>query len=418
MDNWLVKATELDKADKLSGFREKFHIPFQKDGNPFIYLCGNSLGLQPKATEAFVRQELLDWAALGVEGHFHAKNPWMPYHEFLTETTAEIVGALPHEVVNMNSLTVNLHLMMVSFYRPAGKKNKIVMESGAFPSDIYAIKSQLNYHGIDPSAGLIEWKPRDGERLHRMEDLREIIKSNAGEIALILIGGVNYLTGQVFDMAEITQLGHANDITVGFDLAHGAGNLHLKLHESGCDFAVWCSYKYLNSGPGSLAGCFVHERHADNRSLPRFAGWWGHDKETRFRMGPDFQPIYGAEGWQMSNPPILPMAAMRASFEIFVEAGMENLRHKSVALTGFLLDMLEEIDSDKIEVISPKLAQDRGAQVSISVKNADKGIFQKLIDNGVIADWREPDIIRIAPAPLYNTFEDAFNFVRVLNKII
>lgn len=415
-DTSLAYALELDQQDELSRFRESFHIPKHTDGTNSIYFCGNSLGLQPKATKDQLNQELEDWANLGVEGHFHAKNPWMPYHEFLTKNMATIVGAHPHEVVIMNTLTTNLHLMMVSFYRPTPKRFKIIIEADAFPSDRYAVASQASFHGYDPNLAIIEWKPRKGEHTPHLEDLKDLLDTNKDEIALVMVGAVNYYTGQFFNLKEITQLGHQHGALVGFDCAHGAGNVDLRLHDSGADFAVWCTYKYLNSGPGSLGGCFVHERHAQNNELPRFTGWWGHNKETRFKMRDDFEPIYGAEGWQLSNPPILSMAAVKASLELFNEAGFHNLRNKSIQLTNYLEFLLTQINSDRISIITPTQSNQRGCQLSLAVKNADKSLFESISARGVIADWREPDVIRIAPVPLYNNYEDCWKFVNILKE--
>jgi kynureninase len=409
-------ALEIDKKDSLSRFRESFHIPKHKDGTDSIYLCGNSLGLQPRQTKAFLNQELEDWANLGVEGHFHAANPWMPYHEALTETTARVVGAKPHEVVIMNTLTTNLHLMMVSFYQPKGKRIKIIIEADAFPSDRYAVASQVQFHGYDDKENIIEWSPRDGEHTPRIEDLEALLKEQGDTIALIMVGAVNYYTGQFFDLEKITQLGHNAGALVGFDCAHGAGNVDLQLHDSGADFAVWCTYKYMNSGPGSLGGCFVHERHASNSTLPRFTGWWGHNKDTRFKMRDDFEPMPGAEGWQLSNPPILSMVAIRASLDLFAQAGFENLREKSIKMTNYLEFLLQELDEDRISIITPTDSKDRGCQLSLAVKNADKSLFDAITAKGVIADWREPDVIRVAPVPLYNSFQDCWRFVEVLKS--
>lgn len=409
-------ARSLDKEDPLRGFRDRFHIPMQADGSPYVYLCGNSLGLQPKSTKDALIQELTDWGNLGVEGHFHAKNPWMPYHEFLTHAMAKVVGAKPMEVVVMNTLSVNLHLMMVSFYRPEGKRNKILIEYDAFPSDKYAVESQLKYHGIDPKEGMLELRARDGEELIRMEDIEKVIEEQGDEIALIMIGNTNYYTGQFFDMKAITKLGHAKGCKVGFDCAHGAGNVKLNLHDSGADFAVWCTYKYMNSGPGSLGGCFVHERHAHDKDLPRFAGWWGHNKDTRFKMRDGFDPIPGVESWQLSNPPILSMAAIKASLELFEEVGMDRLRTKADHLTGYLEYLVDEIADDRIKIITPRDPKHRGSQLSIQVRDADKGLFDKITEAGVIADWREPDVIRIAPTALYNSYEDVFRFSELLKE--
>jgi kynureninase len=409
-------AKEMDAADPLKKYREQFHFPKKSNGERLLYFCGNSLGLQPKTVRAYVEQELSDWEKLGVEGHFHAKNPWMPYHEFLTEKMARVVGAKPIEVVVMNTLTLNLHLMMVSFYRPTAKKYKIVIEGGAFPSDQYAVKSQLHYHGIAAADGLIELRPRVGEDTLRTEDMEALIEKEADKIALIILGGVNYYTGQLYDMKCITEMGHKKNIIVGFDLAHAAGNVNLQLHDWDVDFAVWCGYKYLNSGPGGIAGCFVNERHASNTDLPRFAGWWGHDKQTRFLMGPDFTPIKGAEGWQLSNAPVLAMASLRASLAIFDEAGMNAITAKSRLLTGYLEYLLQEIKNNNISLITPTDPTQRGAQLSIRIKNSDKSLFNKLIESGVVCDWREPDVIRLGPAPLYNSFQDVFQFVQLLKK--
>jgi kynureninase len=375
-------------------------------------MCGNSLGLQPKRTKEFLNQELEDWATFGVEGHFHAKNPWMPYHEFLAESYAKIVGAKPTEVVAMNTLTVNLHLMMVSFYQPTEKRHKIIIEGDAFPSDIYAVESQIKHHGFSPETSLIKLRPRDGEFAIRTDDIQTIIDREGDEISLIMLGGVNYYTGQVFDFESITKLGQAKGINIGFDLAHAAGNIKLELHKWGVDFAVWCSYKYLNSGPGSVAAAFVHEKHHAT-NLDRFAGWWGHNKEDRFKMPDSFNPIQSAEGWQLSNPPILSLAAIRASLSIFDEVGMDKLVAKSKELTNYLLYLFNTIDTDRIEIITP---EERGCQLSIRVQNGNKTLFDSITEKGVVADWREPDVIRVAPIPLYNSFQDVFNFYNILKE--
>jgi kynureninase len=409
-------AQEMDQDDPMGKYRNEFHLPIQKNGEPYVYLCGNSLGLQPKSTREAIEQELKDWENYGVEGHLHAKNPWMPYHEFLTNAMAKVVGAKPIEVVVMNTLSVNLHLMMVSFYRPTKTRNKILIEFDAFPSDKYAVESQIKFHGLDPKECLIELKARDGEELIRKEDIEKVIEEQGDDIALIMIGNTNYYTGQFFDMKRITELGHAKGCKVGFDCAHGAGNVELNLHDSGADFAVWCSYKYINSGPGSLGGCFVHERHANDKSLPRFAGWWGHNKETRFGMRDGFDPIPGVESWQLSNPPILSMAAILASLKIFEEAGISNLRKKAIQLTGYLEYLVDELKDDRIKIITPRNPLERGSQLSIQVKSADKGLFDKITQKGVIADWREPDVIRVAPIALYNSYEDVFRFVEILKS--
>ena len=415
--NSLQYAQQQDLNDPLNVFKEKFLHPTNSQGERLIYLCGNSLGLQPKLTSTFIQQELDDWARLGVEGHTDAKNPWLPYHEFLTNSMAKIVGAKPNEVVIMNSLTANLHFMMVSFYQPTKTKYKIVIESDAFPSDKYAVESQLKFHGFNPKEGLVLWKPRKGEELCRYEDLEKIMQEQGEEIALLMIGTTNYYSGQSFPIKKITQLGHQYGCKVGFDLAHGVGNIQPNLHENGPDFAVWCTYKYLNSGPGSLGGCFVHERHANHKDLNRFTGWWGHNKETRFNMRHDFDALPGAEGWQLSNPAILSMAAIRASLTIFEEAGFKNIIKKSKKLTGFLEFLLQELGDTTIEIITPSNPEERGCQLSIQVKNADKTLHTKLSKAGVISDWREPDVIRVAPVPLYNSFEDIFHFVERFKKL-
>jgi len=404
-------AIAIDERDPLWQFRQRFFFP-KVAGDDCIYLCGHSLGLQPKTAAAYVEQELEAWAQLGVEAHFRAKNPWMPYHRLLTEQTAELVGAQPLEVVVMNSLTVNLHLMMVSFYRPIATRHKIVVESGAFPSDQYAVKSQIRFHGFDPATSLIELTPRPGESCLRDEDIQSLIEREGDSIALILLGGVNYATGQAFDMASVTRWGHAQGCMVGFDLAHAAGNLLLKLHEWDPDFAVWCSYKYLNGGPGCIGGCFVHERHADSRNLPRLAGWWGHDEKSRFEMGPNFQPMSGADGWQLSNPSILSLTALRASMDIFHEVGIERLRAKSVSLTSYLEFLLNQSDSKKFSIITPQEIERRGAQLSIRIPEQGRVLSDGLAREGIFGDWREPDTFRVAPVPLYNSYKDVFRFAQ------
>jgi len=405
-------AVAMDARDSLARFRERFFIPKTKSGDDCVYLCGHSLGLQPRTVGSYLEQELRDWAELGVEGHFHAKNPWMPYHRLLAEQTATLVGAQPAEVVVMNSLTVNLHLMMASFYRPTKGRHKILVERGAFPSDQYAVKSQIRFHGFDPTSALIELTPRDGEVCMRDGDIKSLIERQGDSIALILLGGVNYATGQAFDIAGITKAGRRKGCIVGFDLAHAAGNVPLELHDWGPDFAVWCSYKYLNGGPGCVAGCFVHERHARAWELPRFAGWWGHDEKIRFEMGPEFHPMEGAEGWQLSNPPILALAALRASMEIFSEAGMDRLRAKSVALTGYMEFQLGQHASPKFSIITPSEQERRGAQLSIRLPSEGRKLCERLTAVGVIGDWREPDTFRVAAIPLYNSYQDVYRFVQ------
>lgn len=407
-----------DELDQLSSYRDKFHIPKDKNGNELIYLCGNSLGLQPKTTKSYLEQELLDWANLGVAGHTRAKNPWLNYHELLTPKMAKLVGAKPIEVIVMNTLTANLHFMMVSFYKPTGSRYKILIEGDAFPSDKYAVESQLRHHGFNDKDGLIIWSSREGEELARFEDLEAILKASGNEIALIMLGGVNYYTGQYFNLKKITELGHKYGCMVGFDCAHGAGNVSLELHQSGADFAIWCTYKYLNSGPGSLAGCFVHERHAFNKELNRFTGWWSHNKQTRFNMRDEFDVLPGAEGWQMSNPPILSMAAIKASLDMFDEVGLQKLINKSKKLTGYLEFLINELKDQRIKIITPKNPNERGCQLSIQVKNSDRSLHDKLTKYGVICDWREPDVIRVAPVPLYNSYQDVYHMVEKLKNIL
>ena len=411
-------ARSLDQKDVLRSYRNAFYIPRDVSGNEWLYFTGNSLGLQPKTTKAAIEQELNDWANLGVEGHLDAKNPWMPYHEFLTESMAKIVGAKPIEVVVMNTLTANLHFLMASFYSPTEKRHKILIESDAFPSDRYAVQSQLEFHGYDPEACLIEWTPRAGETLLHLQDLETILDEKGEEIALILIGGVNYYTGQSFDLKKIAEMGHAKDCKVGIDLAHGAGNIQPDLHNSGVDFAAWCTYKYLNAGPGSLGGVFVHERYAHDNTLKRFAGWWSQNKDTRFDMRKPLDLIPGAEGWQLSNPPILSMAAIKASLELFNEVGMDALRQKSIQLTAYLEYLINNLDHPDVEIISPKDPAQRGCQLSIRVKNTDQTLHKRLTENHVITDWREPGVIRCAPVPFYNSFEDVFGMVAILKTLL
>jgi kynureninase len=403
-------ASELTAGDPLGSYRERFHIPKTRDGGDSVYLCGHSLGLQPKTTREYIEQEMEDWERLGVEGHFRAQNPWMPYHELLTASTANLVGAQPSEVVVMNSLTVNLHLLMATFYRPTRDRHKIMIEANAFPSDRYAVASQIRFHDYDPNNSLIEMHPRAGETNIRTEDIETRIEKEGAEIALVLFSGVHYYSGQAFDCERITAAGHARGCVVGFDMAHAAGNLALRLHDWNIDFAVWCSYKYLNAGPGAIGGCFVHERHGQNSSLPRLAGWWGHDQGSRFAMGPTFQAIGGAEGWQLSNPSILSLAALRSSMHIFEKAGIERLRAKSEKLTGYLEFLLNQGRPGYFQIITPSDPAARGAQLSIRLKTAGRSVWGRLADAGIVCDWREPDIIRVAPVPLYNSFLDAHVF--------
>jgi kynureninase len=405
-------AIAMDERDPLRNYRERFLLPKAADGGDCLYLCGHSLGLQPATTSVYIEQELKDWAQLGVEGHFRATNPWLPYHRLLTEQTAALVGAKPIEVVVMNSLTVNLHLMMVSFYRPTASKHKIVVERGAFPSDQYAVKSQIRFHGFDPASSLIELAPLPGEDCLRDEQISSLIEGSGDEIALIMLGGVNYATGQAFDMEGIALAGRARGCAVGFDLAHAAGNLPLRLHDWGPDFAVWCSYKYLNGGPGCVAGCFVHERHARSLEIPRFAGWWGHDEHSRFEVGQNFRPISGAEGWQLSNPSIISLAALRASMNIFQEAGIERLRAKSVTLTSYLEFLLNQKMGSSFSIITPQESGRRGAQLSIRIPTNGRALCERLTNEGIFGDWREPDTFRVAPVPLYNSYDDVFRFAQ------
>lgn len=424
MENYSMSAefaASKDKADELARYRQEFHFPSFM-GKECVYFTGNSLGLQPKQTKDYIQQELDDWAKFGVEGHFLAKNPWFSYHEILTSKMAKIVGGKDREVVVTHSLTTNLHLLMVSFYRPEGGRYKILCEEKAFPSDQYALESQVKFHGYDPKDALVEVGPRDGEHTIRHEDIIKAIEEHGDEIALVMIGGVNYYTGQVFDMKSITDAGHKAGAAVGFDLAHGAGNIKLHLHDWNVDFAAWCTYKYLNSGPGGASGFFVHERHEFEPELPRFAGWWGYDKETRFNMEPGFVPMNGAEGWQLSNAPVISMAALNASLDLFDEVGMDKLRAKSDDLTSYLEFCINEVslrnDDCDFEIITPKNLDERGAQLSILCHGQGKSLFEKLTEEGVIADWREPNVIRIAPTPLYNSYMDVYNFAKLLEKAI
>lgn len=418
MKNTLEFAKQADHNDKLKSYRQKFLFP-QHAGREVVYFTGNSLGLQPKTTQQYIQQELDDWAKYGVEGHFQAKNAWLPYHEFLTEKMAKIVGALPEETVMMNQLTVNLHLLMVSFYRPTKQRYKILCEAKAFPSDQYALQSQIKFHGYTIEDALVEVAPREGEYTIREEDIFSAIEKNKDSLALVMIGGVNYFTGQVFDMKAITEAGHKAGAIVGFDLAHGAGNIKLELHNWNVDFACWCSYKYLNSGPGSVAGAFVHQKHLSNTDLPLFAGWWGHDKQTRFLMDSKFVPMKTAERWQLSNAPVFSMAACRASLDMFDEVGMDALIEKAKQLAAYLEFVVEDINKQKnncLEIITPK--QNRGCQISIVAHGHGKALFNKLMENGVIPDWREPNVIRCAPVPLYNSFEDIYRFGEILKALI
>jgi kynureninase len=410
-------ALQLDSDDSLRRFREKFYLPLGNDGKQVIYFAGNSLGLMPKSAEAIVEEELNNWAKLGVDAHHGTGTPWYTYHEALRQPTARLVGAEPLEVICMNSLTVNLHLMMATFYRPTKSRFKILIEEPAFPSDTYAIKTQIAHHGLDPRDALILARPRKNEFTIRTEDIGSLLEKHADQLAVVILAGVNFFTGQLFDVERITAAARAHGIVVGFDLAHAIGNVPLSLHEWNVDFAVWCSYKYLNAGPGAVAGVFVHERHATNTKLPRLAGWFGNDPNTRFRLHlePEFIPVASADGWQISNPPIFAMAPLRASLAIFDEAGgMELLRAKSVRLTGYLEFLLTKIGSKKFTVITPRNPDARGCQLSILAHEHPKELFSELQAANVKCDFREPNVIRVAPTPLYNTFHEVWRFARTL----
>lgn len=411
-------AGRLDDEDALAGFRDRFAIPKTAEGGDQVYLCGNSLGLMPLAAEDAVLEVLRDWQCRAVAGHFKSNHPWMPYHEFLREPLARLVGARPSEVVAMNSLTVNLHLMMVSFFRPTARRHRIVIEKGAFPSDRYAVVSQLRYHGLDPETSLVELAPEDGSSVFADGEVEAWLRDNGDDVALVLWPGVQYYSGEAFDIASITRAALDTGAIIGFDLAHTAGNMELDLHDSGCDFAVWCSYKYMNGGPGAVAGCFVHDRH-EGTNLPRFAGWWGHDPDTRFRMGPEFAPAPGADAWQLSNPPILAMAPVRASLEVFDEAGMAALRAKSRRLTAYLQFLLSKRLPESVEILTPGDAARRGSQLSLRLRHGEgREVHRRLDASGVVGDWREPDVIRVAPVPLYNRFADVHAFVDRLEQCI
>ncbi len=415
-----TNAALLDARDPLAEFRSRFHVPPHGDGDS-VYLCGNSLGLQPKSAASYVDEELDAWRRFGVEGHFRGKRPWKDYHEHFTAAMAALTGARAHEVVCMNGLTVNLHLLMVSFFRPSETRYRLLMERSAFPSDRYAVVSQLRFHGLDPADALIEVSRREGETHLRDEDIAAAIRNAGDSLALVLLPGVQYLSGEALDIAKLTAEAHAAGALAGWDLAHAIGNLPLALHDAGADFAAWCSYKYLNGGPGAVAGAFVHERHANDTSLPRFAGWWGHDKAARFQMAPDFVPIPGSEGWQLSNPPVLGMAALLASLEVFMDAGMARLRDKSLALTGLLEQRLDESLSGHVEILTPRDPARRGCQLSLRLRDgADAGrdVHARLGKAGIVCDWREPDVIRVAPVPLYNRFADVERFVAALGDAL
>lgn len=414
-DTTLEYAQTQDQMDTLFPFRERFLFP-QHNGEDVRYFCGNSLGLQPKSVEYLMNRELRDWARHGVEGHFRAANPWFSYHHIFSERLAKIVGAKKDEVVAMNTLTVNLHLMMMSFYRPEGKRYKILMEAGAFPSDQYAMETQVRMYGYDPNDAIIEVAPKDGEQLIDDEAIIAAIE-NAGEsLAIVMIGGVNYYTGQFFDLEGIVKAAHKVGAKCGFDLAHAVGNIPLHLHDWNADFACWCSYKYLNSGPGGVGGVFVHERHGDNPEVFRLAGWWGNDEKSRFKMQKGFVPQKGAASWQMSNAPVFNMVAHNASLDLFDKAGMDNLRKKSLKMTSYLEFLLRQIDNLEFEIITPKETERRGAQLSMLFGADGRKVFDYLTENGVVADWREPNVIRVAPVPMYNTYEDCYRLYELLRS--
>jgi len=421
-ENSLEFARSIDNNDDMAAIRRQFILPEElaaASGQACVYLAGNSLGLQPRRTREYIEAELDDWGKLGVEGHLHARHPWLSYHEFVTEASARLVGALAREVVVMNTLTVNLHLMMVSFYRPTKERHKIVIEKNAFPSDQYAVASQAGFHGYGPDA-IIELTPREGCDTLETADILELLQKRGNEIALVLLGDVNYLSGQAFEVEIIASEARRQGARFGLNLAHGAGNLELNLHDWQVDFAVWCTYKYLNAGPGGLSGCFVHEKHGNSFDLPRFAGWWGHNKEDRFKMAPVFDPMAGAEGWQLSNPPIFQLAALRASLELFDQATMPKLRARSLKLTGYMEHLLNSLPSNSsgqfCTIITPSDPAQRGSQLSIRFKGEGKELLERFKKEGVVCDFREPDIIRATPTAMYNTFEDVFRFYEVVRR--
>jgi kynureninase len=417
-ENSLGFAQQLDAQDPLKQYQNEFSFP-QVNGKKVIYFTGNSLGLQPKSARTYVDEVMNDWANLAVEGHFYAEKPWWDYHERFANPLSKLVGALPSEVTVMNTLTVNLHLLMVSFYRPTNQRYKIICEEKAFPSDQYLFQSQVRFHGYEPEDAIVEVKRREGEHNIRLEDIVSTIAEVGDELALVLLGGVNYYTGQVFDMKTITQVGHQVGAYVGWDLAHAAGNVELKLHDWQVDFAAWCSYKYMNSGPGNASGCFIHEKHHTNSELPRFAGWWGHNKERRFKMEPVFDPIQGADGWQISNLPVLSLAPYLASVELFAKIGMDTLIQKRNTITVYLEFVLHQIDREvngNFEIITPSNPTERGCQLSVFLHGEGRSLFDYLMKNGVIVDWREPNVIRLAPVPLYTSFEDIYHFGQILKS--
>jgi kynureninase len=420
-ENTLMYAQAQDAQDPVAVYREQFHHPII-DGKQVLYFTGNSLGLQPKSAREYVNKELDEWAKWGVEGHFLAENPWVSYHEILTPASARIVGAKESEVVCMGSLTNNLHLLFVSFYKPTAKRFKIISEAKMFPSDRYLLETQVRHHSLDPDEAIIEVSPREGEYLIREDDIIAAIEEHSDELALVFFGGMNYFTGQLFDMEKLTKVAHEHGALAGFDLAHAAGNVPLELHKWNVDFAAWCTYKYINSSAGNVAGLFVHERHGNDTSINRFGGWWGHNKERRFLMENTFDPMQGAQGWQISNAPVMGMAILKASLDIFDEAGMHNLREKSLKLTGYLEfvfnDVVSAFPDIQLEIITPKDPLKRGAQLSIKLIGTDKSFFEMLTQAGVISDFRAPDVIRVAPAPLYNSFEDVYQFGNTLHNLL
>ncbi len=420
-ENTLAYAKELDAQDPMAAFREQFHHPVI-DGKQVLYFTGNSLGLQPKSAREYINKELDEWAKWGVEGHFLAETPWVSYHEGLTPASARLVGAKESEVVCMGSLTNNLHLLFVSFYKPTAKRFKIISEAKMFPSDRYLLETQVRHHGLDPDDAIIEISPREGEHLIREDDIVAAIEEHGDELALVFFGGMNYFTGQFFDMKKLTRVAHQHGALAGFDLAHAAGNVPLEMHEWDVDFAAWCTYKYINSSAGNVAGLFVHERHGNDTSINRFGGWWGHNKERRFLMENTFDPMQGAEGWQLSNAPVMGMAILKASLDIFDEAGIHNLRAKSLKLTSYLEfifnDVVKKFPDIQLEIITPSDPEQRGAQLSIKLIGTDKSFFEKITKAGVISDFRSPDVIRLAPAPLYNSFEDVYQFGLTLHCLL
>jgi kynureninase len=410
-------AKEMDQNDPMKTFRDRFFFP-KVNGKQAIYFCGNSLGLQPKSVQAYIQKELDNWANLAVDGHFHGEDAWYHIRKKSKPALAAIVGAHEHEVVAMNNLSSNLHFLMVSFYQPSKERFKIITEAGAFPSDMYMLETQVKFHGLNPEDAIIEVGPREGEHTIRNEDILSAIEENKDQLALVMMAGLQYYTGQVFDMEVITKAGHEAGANVGFDLAHAAGNAPLKLHDWGVDFATWCSYKYMNSGPGNISGVFVHERHAESPDLPRFAGWWGHDEGERFKMEKGFKPMFGADGWQLANSNVLALAAHQASLDIFEEAGIQNLRAKSELLTGYLEFLIGQIsgESGVLEIITPKNAAERGCQLSLLVHKGGKAVFDALYEESIVGDWRHPNVIRIAPTPLYNSYLDVYQFACILEQ--